>query len=114
MSPITTHVLDTAEGRPADGVNVVLERSIGPDEWQTIGSGNTDSEGRLRTLMPSEAALEPGIYRLTFHTAQYFQARGASTFYPRVIVLFETSQGEAHYHVPLLVSPFGFTSYRGT
>jgi 5-hydroxyisourate hydrolase len=114
MSPITTHVLDTAQGRPADGVGVVLERAAGANEWQTLGAGHTDLDGRLKTLLPDGGTLLPGTYRLVFDTARYFTARGVATFYPQVVVVFEAAPGETHYHVPLLVSPFGFTTYRGT
>jgi 5-hydroxyisourate hydrolase len=110
---ITTHVLDTARGRPAAGVPVVLERRMGT-EWQSIGSGETDSDGRLHTLMPATAALTPDVYRLVFDTGRYFQSQRSPRFYPQVIIVFETTEGEGHYHVPLLISPFGFTTYRGS
>ena len=113
MSGITTHVLDTARGRPAAGVAVVLERRAG-DGWRHVGRGTTDGDGRLRTLVPAGAALEPGAYRLTFATAEYFAAADVSAFYPRVVIEFTVADGETHYHVPLLLSPFGYTTYRGS
>ena len=73
-----------------------------------------DRIGRLRTLMPEAGSAPPGIYRLTFDTASYFAVLGAKAFYPHVSVTFEVVQGEAHYHVPLLLSPFGYTTYRGS
>jgi 5-hydroxyisourate hydrolase len=114
MSAITTHVLDTAHGRPAGAVPVTLERLDGGRDWQLVGRGETDADGRLRTLMPEAGSAPPGIYRLTFDTASYFAALGARAFYPHVSVTFEVVQGEAHYHVPLLLSPFGYTTYRGS
>ncbi|HYB93393.1 MAG TPA: hydroxyisourate hydrolase [Vicinamibacterales bacterium] len=114
MSAITTHVLDTAHGRAASGVRVLLERRSGTGEWQSLSRGTTDADGRLRTLYPEGEPLEPGVYRLTFDTHHYFEAQGITAFYPEVSVVFETASGEPHYHVPLLLSPFGFTTYRGT
>jgi 5-hydroxyisourate hydrolase len=114
MSAITTHVLDTARGRPAAGVPVVLEARIDGDRWQRVGAGQTDTDGRLRTLMPDAAPLVPGIYRLTFDTASYFGAAGVRTLYPSIVIAFEAEPGESHYHVPLLVAPFGYSTYRGT
>jgi 5-hydroxyisourate hydrolase len=114
MSAITTHVLDTALGRPAAGVRVVLERNDGVHEWQLVGHGETDADGRLRSLMPESGSAPPGIYRLVFETRGYFNAQGVPSFYPFIIVAFEVVQGEAHHHVPLLVSPFGYSTYRGS
>jgi 5-hydroxyisourate hydrolase len=111
---ITTHVLDTAQGRPAARVAVVLEQSVGKHEWQTIAYGETDADGRLKDLMPAGVAMTPGVYRLVFDTHSYFAAQGKPTFYPHVIVVFQTQPGDTHYHVPLLVGPFGYTTYRGS
>ena len=114
MSAITTHVLDTARGRPAAGVPVVLE-VIGPlDQWQEIGRGVTDPDGRLKTLMPGSQALTAGVYRLVFDTRAYFETQRTRGFYPQVTVTFEVGEGDAHYHVPLLLSPFGYSTYRGS
>jgi len=114
MSAITTHVLDTSRGRPAAGVGVVLERSTSHDTWSVVGRGDTDGEGRQRTLMADGAALTPGLYRLTFDTRRYFDGVGARTLFPSVVITFETAAGESHYHLPLLLNPFGYTTYRGT
>ena len=118
MSPITTHVLDTSIGRPAVGVRVVLERGGKASEWQVVGHGETDADGRLRTLMAEDAPLEVGVYRLVFDIRRYFDSRGIRAFYPSVIVTFDVAddgtKGPPHYHIPLLVSPFGYTTYRGS
>jgi 5-hydroxyisourate hydrolase len=109
---ITTHVLDTARGAPAAGVPVVLER-FDEDTWWTLGDGTTDDDGRLHDLVPEGAPLVGGRYRLTFDTAAYFAGRGESGFYPEVAVVFTVADGD-HYHVPLLLSPFGYSTYRGS
>ena len=114
MSGITTHVLDTAKGRAASDVRVLLEFRGDAGDWESIGRGSTDGDGRIRTLVPEGKPLAPGIYRLTFDTARYFEAQGVSAFYPEVAIVFETAPGEHHYHVPLLLSPFGYSTYRGT
>ena len=108
MSPITTHVLDTARGLPAAGVEVTLEQ--GPD-WTEIGGGRTGNDGRIAGL-GSPAA--PGRYRLRFDTAGYFEAAGTTGFFPEVTVQFTIERPEEHYHVPLLLSPFGYSTYRGS
>jgi 5-hydroxyisourate hydrolase len=108
VSPITTHVLDTAQGRPAAGVAVTLER--GPD-WTEVGSGRTGDDGRLGELGSVDAA---GPYRLRFGTGAYFEAAGAPAFFPEVTVEFTVERPEEHHHVPLLLSPFGYSTYRGS
>ena len=114
MSAITTHILDTSLGRPAAGVRVMLEARAG-DDWQILGQGRTDADGRLRDLLPADSDLKAGVYRLTFATAEYFAARRAESFYPDVTISFiVTADAAAHYHVPLLVSPFGYSTYRGS
>lgn len=114
MSAITTHVLDTALGRPAAGIPVQLERRGRDGDWEAMGRGETDPDGRLRTLYPDGVPLAAGVYRLTFQTRAYFESLDVAAFYPEVVVVFETAPGETHYHLPLLVGPFGFTTYRGT
>ena len=104
-------MLDTARGRPAAGVPVVLERAT-DSGWQPVGRGTTDADGRARSLLLSEP--EAGRYRLTFDTDSYFRAVGDTGFYPEVSVAFLVGQGEEHYHVPLLLSPFGYSTYRGS
>ena len=113
QSPITTHVLDTAQGRPAVGVGVILERLSG-HAWQVLGGGTTDVDGRLRSLLePGE--LQTGTYRLIFETGAYFAEQGiARSFYPQAVVIFSVADASSHYHVPLLLSPFGYSTYRGS
>jgi|SRR5579883_951318 len=113
MSPITTHVLDTARGLPAMGVPVRLEQRKSPDRWQLLGEGRTDSDGRVKDLLPDQFPLENGLYRLTFNTDAYFQTLKAKTFFPVVEICFEVSD-KRHHHVPLLLSPFGYSTYRGS
>ena len=113
MSAITTHILDTSRGRPAGGVRVVLEVQTG-DGWDTLGQGSTDADGRLRELLPAEFDLRTGVYRLTFHTGDYFAAGRVESFYPEVALSFVVTDAAAHYHVPLLLSPFGYSTYRGS
>lgn len=119
MSAITTHILDLSTGRPAAGVEVVLEwRRVGEvanaDRWTAIGHGATDDDGRQRTLMAAGTAPEAGWYRLTFASGEYFARAGTPTFYPFVTVVFEVTSRDQHYHVPLLLSPFGYSTYRGS
>lgn len=111
---ISTHLLDTAKGRPAAGVQVLLEFRGPTGDWQSVSRGTTDLDGRLRALYPEGRTLAPGVYRLKFDTARYFESHGTTTFYPEVVVVFETSPDEKHYHVPVLLSPFGYSTYRGT
>jgi 5-hydroxyisourate hydrolase len=113
MSGITTHVLDTARGRPAAGVPVTLE-SKGEAGWTFVGRGATDADGRLRDLAPADFVLGEGDYRLTFDVGAYLSAGGAGGFYTEVVVSFVVRDAAAHYHVPLLLSPYGYTTYRGS
>lgn len=106
MSTLSTHVLDTALGRPAKGIRVTLEQ-----EGNIIGSGTTDADGRVRDLL---ARLAEGNYLLRFSVADYFSSTGRESFYPEIVVNFQVAAGGAHYHVPLLLSPFGYTTYRGS
>ena len=113
MSAITTHVLDTARGRPAAGLAVVLEREQG-GSWREIGRGVTDGDGRVKTLLASGASLAAGVHRLTFATGPYFAAQKVAAFFPEVTIVFEITDPTQHHHVPLLLSPFGYSTYRGT
>ena len=114
MSPITTHVLDTARGRPARAIPVTLEIAEGPDRWTAMARGETDDDGRIRQFEPPLAPLEPAVYRLRFATDAYFAALRVDTFYPEVSVIFRIDEPTGQYHVPLLLSPFGYSTYRGS
>ncbi len=115
MSAITTHVLDTARGQPAAGVAIVLERRSGSSErWEQVARGETDSDGRLPSLLADDAPLVPGVYRLVFATGRYFDRQGTRTLFPEVVIVFEALPGQQHYHLPLLLNPFGYTTYRGS
>lgn len=114
MSAITTHVLDTAAGRPAAGVPVTLEAREEEGVWREVGRGVTDADGRLRDLLPPDSRLRESAYRLTFDVRTYFGARGVEGFYAEVSVSFVVRDAGAHYHVPLLLGPYGYTTYRGS
>lgn len=112
-SPITTHVLDLARGRAAAGVAVHLEKQSGA-VWTSLARGATNSDGRVEELLPAGSRADAGIYRLTFETGAYFKSSGSSVFYPAVTVAFDLTDTSAHHHIPLLLSPFGYSTYRGT
>ncbi|HYT29509.1 MAG TPA: hydroxyisourate hydrolase [Actinomycetota bacterium] len=113
MSAITTHVLDISAGRPAAGLAVVLE-FLGEEGWTRLGAGATDGDGRVASLLPDGQPVEAGTYRLTFDTGGYFAARGVTGLYPEVVVAFDVADPGDHHHVPLLLSPFGYSTYRGS
>ena len=113
MSTISTHVLDVSLGRPAANLAVLLESQSGAGAWTETGRGVTDSDGRLKNFAAG-SGLSAGVYRLTFETGAYFKKRQIATLYPHVTILFEVQAGQAHYHIPLLLSPFGYSTYRGS
>jgi|ERR1700686_552485 5-hydroxyisourate hydrolase len=113
MSPITTHVLDTSRGRAGSGIAVVLQIRSG-HEWKQLGGGVTDENGRCNNLMAENARIESGTYRLLFSVGAYYHAQHMETFYGEIPIVFEVLHPEAHYHVPLLISPFGYSTYRGS
>ena len=108
MSLISAHVLDATAGRPAPGIEVELADITG----QLLGSAVTDADGRVGELGPAE--LPAGEYEITFGTGDYFRERQQPTFYPSVLVRFAVSESDAHYHVPLLLSPYAYSTYRGS
>lgn len=111
MTGITTHILDLTRGAPAAGVAVTLEHAAG-ERWTVLGRAETDADGRVREAF---AALPgAGRYRLTFATGAWFAARGVACFHPEVSVVFEVPDAQQHHHVPLLLSPFGYSTYRGS
>ena len=109
MSTITTHVLDTSLGQAAEGVRVTLER-----DHSLIGSGVTDEDGRVTDLLQAGSSLAEGEYKLTFAVGEYFTGSKRSSFYNHIVVSFQVAGGSEHYHVPLLVSPYGYSTYRGS
>lgn len=113
MSQITTHVLDTAIGRPAAGIEVTLSRKE-RGSWQDIATGCTNDDGRVADLVATDRRLEAGTYRMHFATAAYLERRDAPPFYPFVDVVFVLHEDGGHYHIPLLLSPFGYSTYRGS
>jgi 5-hydroxyisourate hydrolase len=114
MKRISTHILDIVHGRPARDVPVRLEKQNAAGDWQLLTSARTDLDGRCAQLMHEGEDLSPGIYRLIFDTGSYFAAQNVDTLYPVVEVTFQAREGESHFHIPLLLSPNGYTTYRGT
>jgi 5-hydroxyisourate hydrolase len=108
---LSTHVLDAGSGRPATGVPLALDRRAA-GSWQRLGAGHTDDDGRCAAIAPEH--LEAGTYRLVFDTGAYFAATGVAGFYPEVTVVFTVTEPERHHHVPLLLSPFAYSTYRGS
>jgi 5-hydroxyisourate hydrolase len=109
MTTLSTHVLDTARGRPAAGVRVVLDAREDGGHWRRLGEATTDSDGRARDMGEPRR----GVHRLTFDTGSWFAAQGVEGFYPEAVVVFEV-RDDGHHHVPLLLSPFGYSTYRGS
>jgi 5-hydroxyisourate hydrolase len=114
MSGISTHVLDTSRGVPAAGVPVTLHQSGDGGRWVLVSSHKTDAEGRVRSVLPPAGALSAGVFRLRFDVAADFGAGAIQSFFPFVEIVFEVTEPSRHHHVPLLISPFGYSTYRGT
>jgi 5-hydroxyisourate hydrolase len=112
MSQVTSHVLDTTTGKPAEGIRAMLYKG-GNVEWTEITRGITNKDGRIPKLLPTDEAVEQGIYKIRFETKDYFDKNQIATFYPYVEIIFEVTSSE-HYHIPLLLNPFGYTTYRGS
>ncbi|MDS1271199.1 hydroxyisourate hydrolase [Lipingzhangella sp. LS1_29] len=111
-SHVTTHVLDAALGTPASGVPVHLEQRDEPGTWHSLATGTTNEDGRVSDLGPEQ--LPAGVYRITFDTSSYFTRTGQRGFYPEITISFELADEAAHYHVPVLLSPFAYSTYRGS
>jgi 5-hydroxyisourate hydrolase len=109
MSTISTHVLDTSLGRPAAGVSVTLV-----SEGSVIGSGTTDRDGRVKDLLKAGQELGADSHDLVFMVGEYFTRTGREAFYDRIVISFNVGAQSEHYHVPLLLSPFGYSTYRGS
>ena len=112
MSQITTHILDTTRGQPAANITIVLYRGEN-DEWTEITRGKTNYDGRIADLLPKDEILQIGIYKMRFETKDYFDKDRIPTFYPYVEIVFDI-QSTDHYHIPLLLNPFGYSTYRGS
>jgi 5-hydroxyisourate hydrolase len=114
MSPITTHVLDTTLGRPGRGITVVIDIGLDDGSWTELARGVTDGDGRIAQFTPPLKALKSGVYRVRFFTAAYFTSMEVRGFYPEVDVIVQIDETDQHYHIPLLLSPFGYSTYRGS
>lgn len=112
-SPITTHVLDTTRGKPARGIRISLEKKQ-RKTWMKLASGKTNADGRIMDLLSPGFNLSVGVYRMKFETSAYFKSMRSKSFYPYIEITFEIEDTAAHYHVPLLLNPFGYSTYRGS
>lgn len=112
MSQLTTHILDTCLGKPAEGIAVQLTQN-NSGEWKIIANGVSNKDGRITDLLSDTSILTPGVYRLQFDTGAYFKRLQTTTFYPSVSIEFEINDA-SHYHVPLLLNPYGYSTYRGS
>ena len=112
MSQLTTHILDTTKGKPAKDVMITLYRKE-KDQWTELVKGITNKDGRIPDLLKKDVVLEEGIYKIRFDTKDYFDKDGIAAFYPFVEIVFDITTQE-HYHIPLLLSPFGYSTYRGS
>jgi 5-hydroxyisourate hydrolase len=112
MSQLTTHILDTTKGKPAEGVVITLFQQQNSN-WKEITTGTTNQDGRIPNLLNKDVILAPGVYKMKFETKAYFDKQGIQTFYPFIEIIFSIT-GHEHYHVPLLLSPFGYSTYRGS
>ncbi len=109
---LSSHILDITSGKPATGVKITLSKKDKNDNWITVDEKNTDVNGRIKDFLKQDGTNNTGIYKLTFHTSPYFKSLGQKSFYPFVEVVFELVDNE-HYHVPITLSPFGYSTYRG-
>lgn len=112
MSQLTTHILDTSKGKPAPGINVILYQQE-KKEWKEIARGVTNNDGRIPNFLKKEVAPDKGVYKIRFETKEYFDKQSIQTFYPFVEIIFNINSNE-HYHIPLLLTPFGYSTYRGS
>lgn len=114
-SPITTHVLDTANGYPAKGIEVVLDRKSENGEWVELTRGKTNDDGRITDWLPAGKPAEKGVYRVTFLVEPYLKSKETpEIFYSEIPVIFHLNSPTIHYHIPLLLNPFGYSTYRGS
>jgi 5-hydroxyisourate hydrolase len=113
MSQVTTHILDTSAGKPAAGVTIIMEKPDESGNWSLLAQGITNEDGRIGNLFADNVILLPGYYKLRFDTGTYFRNRNIKCFYPSVEIIFEITDS-SHYHVPLLLNPYGYSTYRGS
>jgi 5-hydroxyisourate hydrolase len=114
MSAISTHVIDIMRGRPAKGITVSLHKFSSSNQWEPLAVGTTDTDGRIRNMLDLRHILTTGTYRLSYEAADYFRALGTACFFPEVAVTFLIENPTEHYHIPLLLSPYAYSTYRGT
>ena len=110
---LSVHILNQQTGLPSPGVTVTLEQQQ-QGGWTTVASGKTDDDGRIKSLYPQDTDMTPGVYRVTFKTGEYFQQQKAKTFFPEVPVLFSVARTNEKLHIPLLLSQYGYSTYRGS
>jgi 5-hydroxyisourate hydrolase len=110
---LSVHILNQQTGLPSQGVQVELDKQQG-SSWQHIASGKTDADGRIKTLYPRADNMEPGIYKVTFKTGEYFKINNMSTFFPIIPVIFNVTKQNQKLHIPLLLSQYGYSTYRGS
>ncbi len=113
-SPITTHILDTSIGKPVENMKVKLEFEAKKGKWENLSEETTNGDGRIENLLKPGFTVKSGSYRLTFSTLEYFSGNKSKFFYPEITIVFQISDTKAHYHVPLLLSPYGYSTYRGS
>ena len=111
-NPLSVHILDLQSGQPTAGVTVTLEQKQG-EGWQQLGSAVTNAQGRIAAMYPVDAPMQAGDYRIVFKTGEHYARLKQETFFPEIPVQFHVEKTEQHYHIPLLLSPFGFSTYRG-
>ena len=114
MATISTHILDTSRGAPASGVAVCLEAQNTDESWAELSHAWTDQDGRVKPFFLVSQPIAEGTYRLVYDTDPYYSSLNVDCFYPQVTVVFKIGDGSQHYHVPLLISPFGYSTYRGS
>ena len=111
-NPLSVHILDLQSGTPTAGVTVTLEQKTGND-WRQLASGVTNAQGRIAEMYPADKTMDKGDYRIVFKTGEHYTRLKQETFFPEIPVQFHVEKTDQHYHIPLLLSPFGFSTYRG-
>ena len=111
-NPLSVHILDLQSGQPTAGVTVTLEQKTG-NGWQQLASGVTNAQGRITEMYPADKTMQAGDYRIVFKTGEHYARLKQETFFPEIPVQFHVEKTGQHYHIPLLLSPFGFSTYRG-